>query len=258
MTTRRIIDVYGRSILVDDTPSTGTSTNSNSSPGAFLLNDAQDGEQGFPGPRGQDGAAGATGSQGATGPAIFLLDEAQDGEQGFPGRSGTDGINGTNGTNGATGPAVFLEADQGEQGDIGPPGRAGADGAQGIQGPAGPAIFLLDEAIDGEPGPPGPAGRDGTSGSSNVGSGEIDFGAFPGANEASVAITGQASIVAGSKITITPAAVATSDHTLNDNAYAAMLTALTPGTITAATGFIVYARSEQKMQGKLPFNWSWA
>jgi hypothetical protein len=96
------------------------------------------------------------------------------------------------------------------------------------------------------------------AGGANVGEAEVDFGAFPGLNEASVAVTGQAGIIAGSKIVVSVSATATADHTVSDATYAASLIGVSAGAIVAATGFTIYARSFQKMQGKFLINYSWA
>jgi hypothetical protein len=91
----------------------------------------------------------------------------------------------------------------------------------------------------------------------NVGSTEIDFGAFPGVNEISATVTGQSGIIAGSKILVSVSREATADHTVGDAAYAATLIGVSAGNISAATGFTIYARSIHKMQGKFVINWSW-
>jgi len=45
----------------------------------------------------------------------------------------------------------------------------------------------------------------------------IDFGAFPGATDATVAVTGQAAIVAGSLVEAWIRPVATADHTADEH-----------------------------------------
>jgi hypothetical protein len=91
------------------------------------------------------------------------------------------------------------------------------------------------------------------------GTATIDFGAFPGANEASVAVTGQASIQATSKAEAFIMGDDTStSHTANDHRYAAALVGLTCGTPVAATGFTIFARSWQKLQGTFTVRWVWS
>lgn len=91
-----------------------------------------------------------------------------------------------------------------------------------------------------------------------IGTAVIDFGAYPGSNEASVAVTGQSSIQATSKVESWLMAEASADHTINDATYAAMLIAVTCGIPTTGTGFTIYARCAEKMQGTFNVRWVWA
>ena len=94
---------------------------------------------------------------------------------------------------------------------------------------------------------------------SNTGTAIIDFGAFPGSNEASVTITGQASIGAGSKVdAYFMADDTTQDHTANDHRYAAALIGLSGGGIVPGASFKIYAMSEHDMQGTFQVRWVWA
>jgi hypothetical protein len=70
------------------------------------------------------------------------------------------------------------------------------------------------------------------------GTATLDFGAFPGKSDASVAVTGQASIVAGSLVEAWIRPVATADHTSDEH----MLETIKvfAADITAGTGFIIY------------------
>lgn len=87
----------------------------------------------------------------------------------------------------------------------------------------------------------------------------VDFGAYPGSNEASVAVTGQTTISATSKAEAFIMADDTSvDHTANDHKYGALFIGLSCGTPTASTGFTIYARSTEKLQGKWTIRWVWA
>lgn len=95
--------------------------------------------------------------------------------------------------------------------------------------------------------------------STGQGTAIIDFGAYPGNNEASVAVTGQATILATSKAEAYVMADDTSaDHTAADHRYFPRLASLTCGTPTAATGFTIYARSEHKLQGQWTVRFVWA
>jgi hypothetical protein len=91
------------------------------------------------------------------------------------------------------------------------------------------------------------------------GTAEIDFGAFPGSNEASVSVTGQTEITALSKAeAYIMGDDTTVDHTAQDHRYAAALIGLTCGTPTAGTGFTIYARSTEKLQGTFALRFVWA
>jgi hypothetical protein len=89
------------------------------------------------------------------------------------------------------------------------------------------------------------------------GTATLDFGTAPGSNEASVDITGQAAILAGSETDAWIVATATGDHTANDAAYAAALVGISTGALVAGTGFTVYGRSVEKMQGTFNLQWAW-
>jgi len=92
-----------------------------------------------------------------------------------------------------------------------------------------------------------------------TGTATLNFGAFPGSNEASVAVTGQATIAATSKAEAWVMADDTSSsHTASDHRYFAALAGLTCGTPTAATGFTIHARSTEKLQGTWTVRWVWA
>jgi hypothetical protein len=87
----------------------------------------------------------------------------------------------------------------------------------------------------------------------------IDFGSIPGSNEASVTVTGQTTIGAGSKAeAYVMADDTTVDHTANDHRYFSILAGLSCGTPTAATGFTIYARSIEKLTGTFKVRWVWA
>lgn len=95
--------------------------------------------------------------------------------------------------------------------------------------------------------------------SSAIGSATIDFGAYPGNNEASVVVPGQTTISVTSKTdTFIMADDTTSDHTASDHRYLSVAVGLTCGTPVAATGFTIYARSIEKLQGTYLIRWVWA
>jgi hypothetical protein len=94
---------------------------------------------------------------------------------------------------------------------------------------------------------------------SGTGTATVNFGAFPGTSEASVAVTGQATISATSKAEAWVMADDTStSHTAADHKYVPLFMALTCGTPTAATGFTIYARARDKLQGTWSVRWVWS
>lgn len=94
---------------------------------------------------------------------------------------------------------------------------------------------------------------------SATGTATIDFGSFPGTSETSVAVTGQGTIGATSKAeAFIMGDDTTADHTAADHKYAAALIGLTCGTPVANTGFTIYARCLDKMQGTFALRWVWA
>ena len=94
---------------------------------------------------------------------------------------------------------------------------------------------------------------------SNTGTATLNFGAHPGSNEASVAVTGQTAILVTSKVeSWVMGEDVSSNHTASDHRYFAALAGLTCGTPTASTGFTIYARSEHKLSGQWTVRWVWA
>lgn len=72
-----------------------------------------------------------------------------------------------------------------------------------------------------------------------AGTATIDFGAFPGASDTSLAITGQGGIVTNSLVEAWIRPVATSDHTVDEHMVETL--SVVAGNIVAATGFTIYA-----------------
>lgn len=92
---------------------------------------------------------------------------------------------------------------------------------------------------------------------SATGTATIDFGT--GSNEASVAVTGQTTISATSKVEAFVMADDTSaNHTAKDHRYFAGFVGLTCGTPAVGTGFTIYATSQHKLSGQFTIRWVWA
>lgn len=98
-----------------------------------------------------------------------------------------------------------------------------------------------------------PAGGSGAT----FGTATINFGAFPGSNEASVSFA-DTSVGGTSKINaFIMSADSTVDHTANDHKYAAMLMSLSAQP-NAGVGGVIHARSFEKLQGSFLVRYSWA
>lgn len=82
-----------------------------------------------------------------------------------------------------------------------------------------------------------------------TGTATLDFGAFPGASDASVAVTGQAAIVSGSIVEAWLRPEATADHSADEH----MLETLKvfAGNIVAATGFTIYGFNTSQLNEEL-------
>ena len=86
----------------------------------------------------------------------------------------------------------------------------------------------------------------------------IDFGAFPGNQDASVSVTGQTTITA----TDLPRAYFKSDgavgtHNANDHKYVQLFAVLSASTPTAGVGFTIHAKSQHQLQGQFQVQWAW-
>lgn len=92
-----------------------------------------------------------------------------------------------------------------------------------------------------------------------TGTATLDFGANPGANETSIAVTGQASILATSKVeAFVMADDTTASHTASDHKYFPVFCHLSCGTPSAGVGFTIYARSAEKLTGQWAVRFAWA
>jgi hypothetical protein len=190
------------------------------------------------GPPGDDGTIGDDGAPGPPGPA---------GPAGPPGPPGSGG-------GAASGVAFVIEGEPGEDGMVGPRGAPGAAGTAGVQGPQGPVFFFEPEpgedGMIGPRGPTGPQGPAGAGGSGAAGLTTINFGAFPGASDASVTITGQAGIVAGSVVDAWLVALDTVDHLADEHWLESIR--ITAGNIVPGVGFTIYASNTSTLNEPSP------
>lgn len=94
------------------------------------------------------------------------------------------------------------------------------------------------------------AAPSGGGGGATVGTTTIDFGAFPGVSDASVAVTGQGSIVSGSVVNAWMRPVATADHSADEHLVETIR--VVAGNIVAATGFTVYGFNTSQINEPVP------
>jgi hypothetical protein len=81
----------------------------------------------------------------------------------------------------------------------------------------------------------------------------IDFGAFPGKSDTSVAVTGQAAIISGSLVEAWIRPEATADHTADEHWVETLK--VVAGNIVAATGFTIYGMNTSQLN-ETPFGWN--
>jgi hypothetical protein len=253
-------------------------TGADGAPGATVPGFAgDDGDTGMfvPGTAGTAGADGATGAagqsipgmQGEEGESFFIPGppgESSSGPQGpagppWPGEDGSDGsflpgTSGTNGVDGAVGAAgQSIPGRQGDDGDDGMTivGRAGTDGAAGANGSPGPP-WPGDDGDNGMTivGATGATGAAGGGGSGATGTTTVNFGAFPGATDTSVDVTGQATIAAGSVVDAWIRPEATGDHSADEHMVEPVR--IYAGNIVAGTGFTIYAFIDDQQPVKTP------
>lgn len=91
-----------------------------------------------------------------------------------------------------------------------------------------------------------------------VGSTTIDWGVFPGSNEASVVVTGQTEISADAHIEAWYMSEVLGSKTANDHSYMSTLSSLACGNIVAGDSFTIYGRSTEKLQGSFTVHWVWS
>jgi hypothetical protein len=89
------------------------------------------------------------------------------------------------------------------------------------------------------------------------GTADLDFGVFPGTDIATVAVIGQASIVAGSLVEAWVRPVATADHTVDEHMVEEIQ--VDAADIVAGTGFTIYGRRRgtTKLTGVFKIAWVW-
>jgi hypothetical protein len=92
-----------------------------------------------------------------------------------------------------------------------------------------------------------------------VGTATINFGSWPGAQETSLVVSGQAGILSTSNVeAYFMASDTTADHSANDHKYAPCFIKLSCGSIVVGTSFTIFARCQDQMQGTFLVHWVWA
>jgi hypothetical protein len=106
---------------------------------------------------------------------------------------------------------------------------------------------------------PVPATGGGTGAVTGFGTATLNFGTFPGSNEASVTVTGLTAISGTSTTNAYIGADATSaDYTANDHKYLATLIGLSCSNATGGSGFTIYGRSIHKIEGQISVDYYWS
>jgi hypothetical protein len=106
---------------------------------------------------------------------------------------------------------------------------------------------------------PVPATGGGTGAVTGFGTATLNFGTFPGSNEASVTVTGLTAISGTSTSNAYIGADATSaDYTANDHKYLATLIGISCSNATAGSGFTIYGRSIHKIEGQITVDYYWS
>lgn len=101
------------------------------------------------------------------------------------------------------------------------------------------------------------------------GTATIDFGAFPGAVQAQVDVTGQTGLVATSRIESWVMSIATADHTVDEHMVESLLvravyqvdgTLTVKGVVDPGVGFdrVSQPAQQHRLHGQFSVGWAWA
>lgn len=103
-----------------------------------------------------------------------------------------------------------------------------------------------------------PAGDTLPGGGATRGSTTIDFGAWPGSDSASVAVTGQSGILSGATVRAWLRLEATAEHSVDEHIMAPLR--ISAGAIVAGTGFTIYAVFDAPVAtyGEWSVQWEWS
>lgn len=90
------------------------------------------------------------------------------------------------------------------------------------------------------------------------GTATLDFGAFPGATDASVAVTSQSNIGAASLVEAWVLPATTADHSADEHWVEGLR--VFAGSVVAATGFTIFGRTDDanRLYGRWNIGWVWS
>jgi hypothetical protein len=92
----------------------------------------------------------------------------------------------------------------------------------------------------------------------NMGTAVLNFGAAPGTNTATVAVTGQTGIVSGSAAEAWFMGVdSTADHNAYEHTIMPLAVALPVTAITPGVGFTITALTQLRLTGQIAVRWVW-
>src|SRR5205807_1334420 len=127
-------------------------------------------------------------------------------------------------------------------------GRAHGGQGQSIRGDAGGV--RADGPLLARAAPRGPGCAGGGRLMGAQGTGLLDFGAFPGASDASLVVAGQAGILAGSLVEAWLLPAATADHTADEHIVETLK--VFAGNIVPGTGFTLYGVNDSQLSETPP------
>lgn len=232
-----------------------------------------DGANGRNGIDGADGKDGADGEDGADGRGIakayvsesgYLIIELTDGQKitagyvrGKDGKTGQSGVMYGVGAGSSGGAGTDLAYDEATRilssstgTDVTLPLFTDTDAGLSPSSGGGTANFLRADGTWAAP-----------SGGTTVtgGTATLDFGAGTGSAVATVAVTGQAGIVSGSRVRVWFMAAATADHNADEHGLIfPTRVGLSAGNIVAGVGFTIYAETELQLTGDVSVCWEWS
>jgi hypothetical protein len=133
-----------------------------------------------------------------------------------------------------------------------PPSGSGSGVAVAIEETGDPTTLLIDAIPDGtylRRSGSTVIGDTPSGGSGSAGIVEVDFGAFPGASDASATVTGQSGITTGSVLQAWIYAKATPEHSADEHRIETI--SANAGEIVAATGFTVWVQNTSQLNEPL-------